>query len=123
MTKKKNTPNTEIPGNETARESAKQGIEEVQKAQDTFLDAMSKAQAAFMQGGGIPGSDDFSNKTMEFMKSNMTSGFDLAKKMVDATDISEAMELQSEFARKQMEKYTEQAQEISDLVVSKTKKP
>lgn len=109
---------------ETAREYAKQNITRVRDAQEQFLSAMGEAQSMFLKSTGMDSNQDVSNlnqKALDYARENINSGFELATKLVDATDVSQAMELQSEFVRKQIETYTEQAQELSDLVKKNTK--
>lgn len=104
---------------ESAREYAKQNITRVKDAQEQFLSAMTQAQAMFIKSTGMVGNDDVSDlnqKTLDYVRENINSSYELATKLVDATDMSQAMELQSEFVRKQIETYTEQAQELSSLV-------
>lgn len=110
---------------ETAREYAKQNITRVKDAQEQFLTAMSDAQAMFIKSTGMVGNDgvsEINQKALDFVRENINSGFELATQLVDATDMSQAMEIQSEFVRKQIEAYTEQAQEFSNMV-TKTNKP
>ncbi len=125
MTKKTKTANTGNDHiNETARDYAKKNIREVKAAQENFLEAMSQAQAQFLQSAGMStpsDGNDFNDKALNYMKTNMETGFELATKLVDATDVSEAVELQNEYVRKQLETYTEQAQELSDLIITTPK--
>ena len=109
----------------TAREYAKQNIEQVKDTQEKFLDAMTQAQKTFFQSSGMVNqeeAEELNNKTLDIIKANIESGFDLATKLVDATDVSEAVELQSEYVRKQLEAYTEQAQELSDMIINNQQK-
>lgn len=109
---------------ETAREYAKQNITRVRDAQEQFLSAMGEAQTMFLKSTGMDTNPEVSNlnqKALDYARENINSGFELATKLVDATDVSQAMELQSEFVRKQIETYTEQAQELSNLVKKNTK--
>lgn len=109
----------------TAREYAKQNIEQVKDTQEKFLEAITQAQKTFLQSSGMANQDEteeLNNKTLNIIKANIESGFELATKLVDATDVSEAVELQSEYVRKQLETYTEQAQEISDMIINNQEK-
>ncbi|GJM03190.1 MAG: hypothetical protein DHS20C08_16910 [Rhodomicrobium sp.] len=104
---------------ESAREYAKQNITRVKDAQEQFLSAMTQAQAMFIKSTAMVGNDDVSDlnqKTLDYVRENINSSYELATKLVDATDMSQAMELQSEYVRKQIEAYTEQAQELSSMV-------
>lgn len=82
--------------------------------------AMSSAQNTMLQSAGLgtpAAADDLNEKAFKFIKANLDSGYDFATKMVDATDITEAVDLQNDFIRKQIEAYTEQAQEFSDAMI------
>ncbi len=111
-------PKDESHAAQTARDFAKQNIEPVKDAQEQFLNAISEAQAMFINSTGMKneGAADLNKKTIEYSKANIRSGFDLAKKLVDATDISQAMQIQNEYLRKQMEAYGAQAKDILNLV-------
>ncbi len=111
-------PKDESHAAQTARDFAKQNIEQVKDAQEQFLNAISEAQAMFINSTGMKneGAADLNKKTIEYSKANIQSGFDLAKKLVDATDISQAMQIQNEYLRKQMEAYGAQAKDILNLV-------
>ena len=102
----------------TARELAKQNIEQVKDAQQQFLNAMSQAQSMFINSSGIPENEasNAAEKAIEYSKTNMESGFELAKKLVDASDISEAMQLQNDYMKQQMEAYSKQANELLNVV-------
>jgi phasin family protein len=53
---------------------------------------------------------------MSFARTNIEAGFALAQRLVKAKDLKEAMELQADFARKQMETYGEQARKLTSLM-------
>lgn len=109
---------------ETAREYAKQNITRVKDAQEQFLSAMTQAQSMFIKSTGMVGNDgvsELNQKALDYMRDNINSSYELATKLVDATDMSQAMELQSDFIRKQIETYTEQAQELSSMVTKEDK--
>lgn len=124
-TSKSNTDKTAKIKKETAREYAKDNINQLKNAQETYLEAMSKAQSTFLQTSGLNSTqemNELNHKTLDFMKANLVSGLTLAEKLVDATDISEAVEIQNDFVRDQLENYAEQAQELSDLLTNNSKK-
>lgn len=116
----KNTGNLPSSSVETARQMAKKNIEEIKNAQEQFLKAMTTAQSAMMQSTGFANkstSEQFNEKAFAFIKENIDSGYEFAQKMVDATDMAEAMELQNQFFRQQIQTYTEQAQALSDSMI------
>jgi len=53
---------------------------------------------------------------MQYAEANVQASFDLAERLVKAKDLQEVMEIQTQFARQQMESYTQQAQEISRMM-------
>lgn len=116
----KNTGNLPSSSVETARQMAKKNIEEIKNAQEQFLKAMTTAQSAMMQSTGFANkstSEQFNEKAFAFIKENIDSGYEFAQKMVDATDMAEAMELQNQFFRQQIQTYTEQAQALTDSMI------
>lgn len=120
MTKSKTPGNFNTQTADSARELAKKNLEDIKHAQEQFLMAMSSAQSALWQSTGMPNNesaDQLNSKAFNIMKDNIESGYDFAKKLVDATDISEAVELQNDFIRNQIEQYTLQAQELSDAMI------
>ena len=54
-------------------------------------------------------------KIAEITRNNAEANFALAMKLAESKDVSQAMELQTEHARKQMESFVHQLEEIRDL--------
>ena len=106
---------------ETARDYAKQNLGQIREANEQFLASMADAQDTFLQSTGLS-SNAFQNKAMEYTKANITTAYDLATKMVDAADITEVLELQSTYARSQMEAYGSQARVLSKLATETAEK-
>lgn len=110
---------------EQARDFARQKISEVQGAQENIMSAISQAQEAVLNTSGLKdqsGMVDLNKKALDFTKSNIASSFDLATKLVDITDVSEAMELQNQFVKNQLEAYTKQAKELTQMAAKPLKK-
>ena len=59
---------------------------------------------------------DLSIRALSLTEKNMKSAFDHAKKLLHATDLQEAMRIQSDFLKTQYEAATEQLKEIGNSV-------
>ena len=61
-------------------------------------------------------------KVLGFAEVNAKAGFEVATKLAQARDVKEVFEIQTQFARNQMETYAQQAQEIARIVASSAQK-
>jgi len=67
----------------------------------------------------IPGGNtEISKQALTFTEQNMKAAFDHARKLVHATDLQEAMRIQSEFLRSQFTNAGEHMREISGKIMS-----
>lgn len=115
---KKSTQNLDNQTAEQARDFARQKIAEVQDAQENILDAITKAQQAMIEASALKANEgvvELNKKALDFTKSNISESFELATRLVDVTDMSELVELQKEFVTKQLDTYTNQAKELTNL--------
>ena len=112
----------EIPQN--MRELAEQSLEQAKKAYNQFMETSRNAQDLLEQSSDTMTSSakEVQQKAIEYAESNMQAGFDLANKLVLAKDMMEALQIQSTYTRQQMEAYTRQVQELSNLMASAAKK-
>ncbi len=95
------------------RELAEKTIEQAEKAFGLFFDAASKSM------GSMPGgSTEISKQALSFTEQNMKAAFDHARKLVHATDLQEAMRIQSDFLRSQFTNAGEHMREISGKIMS-----
>ena len=62
-----------------------------------------------------------SRKALSLTEQNMKSAFDSARRIAQATDLQEAMQIQSEFLRSQITSAGEQMKQIADGVMSTAK--
>lgn len=72
------------------------------------------------------GAADLNRKVIEAAQANVNSAFDFARDLLGVKTLSDAVELQSAFARKQFETTTAQVKEIAELagtVSQQTAKP
>jgi phasin len=111
-----NTSEFEVP--DSLRELTQKSVDQARKAYEQFLEQSRKAQDMVAHSSAAMGATarDVQSKAMQFTEENMRSGFELAGRLAKAKSVAEALELQSEFARRQMETYARQAQELTGLV-------
>ena len=107
-------PKLELPAE--LRELAEKTIEQAERAFGMFFEAASKSMAL------IPGPGaEISKHALSFTEQNMKAAFEQARKLVHATDLQEAMRIQSEFLRSQFTNVGEQMRHITGEVMSVTK--
>ena len=112
-----NDPTTkpEIP--EPLRGMMKMSIEQAKQAFDTFVSTSenvwksieSNSQAARTSLHAL------NTKIADITRSNAEANFALVIKLAESKDVQQALELQSEHVRKQMETFTRQLEELRDL--------
>src|ERR1700742_3677571 len=107
-------PKLEVPAE--LRDLAEKTIDQAEKAFGMFFDAAGKSMAS-MPG---PGSD-MSKQALSFTEQNMKAAFEHARKLVHATDLQQAMQIQSEFLRSQFTNAGEHMQQITGKVMSAAK--
>jgi phasin len=98
------------------RNMAEKAIEQAEKAFCMFLDAANKSLASIP----LP-TTEMSKKALSFTEQNMKAAFDHAKKVVQTTDLQEAMRIQSEFLKIQFTNASEQIKKITGEVMSAAK--
>ena len=95
------------------RELAEKTIDQAEKAFEMFFDAAGKSMAA------VPGGNtEISKQALSFTEDNMKAAFEHARKLVHASDLQEAMRLQSEFLRTQFTNAGDHMREISTKIMS-----
>ena len=107
-------PKLEVPAE--LRELAEKTIEQAEKAFKMFFDAASKSMGS-VPGGGT----EISKQALTFTEDNMKAAFEHARKLVHATDLQEAMRIQSEFLRSQFTNAGEHMRHITGEVMSAAK--
>jgi phasin len=114
--------NFEIPA--PVRQMAEKNVEQTKEAYDRMMEAARQAQGMFASSSNMFGANgkDIQEKTMQYAEANVQAGFDFAERLVKAKDLQEVLEIQTQFARKQLETYTQQAQEISQLMADAAQK-
>jgi hypothetical protein len=81
-----------------------------------FLDAANKSMAAIPHP-----TTEMSKKALSFNEQNMKAAFDHRKKVVQTTDLQEAIRIQTEFLKSQFTNAGEQIKKISGEVMSAVK--
>ena len=99
-------PKLEVPTE--LRELAEKSIEQAEKAFGMFFDAANKSMAS------IPNpATEMSKQALSLTEQNIKAAFEHARKLVHATDIQEAMRIQSEFLKSQFTNAGEHMRQIT----------
>ena len=117
MAAKKSQSPFEIPAE--LRELTEKNIEQASAAYEHFMDFLMQSMNAWSGAASDSKSSGFEglqNRAVEFAKENAERSFKLAKEVARAKDIQEILALQSKFAQTQMQTYTHQVQELSQLM-------
>src|ERR1700704_2666578 len=107
-------PKLEVPAE--LRDLAEKTIDQAEKAFGMFFDAANKSVASIPTPG-----TEISKQALTFTEQNMKSAFEHARKLVHATDLQEAMRIQSEFLRSQFTHAGEHMRNITGEVMSAAK--
>jgi len=107
-------PKLEVPAE--LRDLAEKTIDQAEKAFGMFFDAAGKSMTS-MPGAGT----EISRQALSFTEQNMKAAFEHARKLVHATDLQEAMRIQSEFLRSQFTNAGEHMRQITGGVMSTAK--
>ena len=108
-------PKPEIP--ESLRDLMKMSIEQAKQAFDTFVATSEKTWKSFATNSqsARTGLQSLNEKIAEITRDTAEANFALALKLAESKDIGQAMELQTQHARKQMEAFVHQLEEMRDL--------
>lgn len=106
-------PKLEVPVE--LRELAEKTIEQAERAFEMFFAAANKSV------GAMPGpATNVSKQALTFTEQNMKSAFEHARKLVHATDLQQALQIQSEFLRSQFTNAGEHMRQITGNTESAT---
>jgi phasin len=106
-------PKLEVPAE--LRELADKTIEQAERAFAMFFQAANKSV------GAIPGpATNISKQALTFTEQNMKAAFEHARKLVHATDMQQALQIQSEFLRSQFTNAGEHMRQITGNVAAAT---
>jgi phasin len=107
-------PKLEVPTE--LREMAEKTIDQAEKAFEMFFDAAGKSMAS------VPApAVDLSKQALSFTEQNMKAAFEHARKLVHATDLQEALRIQSEFLKSQFTNAGEHMRQITGGVMAAAK--
>jgi phasin len=107
-------PKIEVPAE--LRDLVEKTIDQTEKAFGMFFDAANKSVASMPNPG-----TEISRQALTFTEQNMKAAFEHARKLVHATDLQQAMQIQSEFLRSQFTNAGEHMRQITGGVMSAAK--
>ena len=112
----------EIPS--TVRDLASKSVDQAREAYNRFLEAARQAHDVVMKSSDVitSGAREINQKAVKYTEANLQANFELAQRLVHAKDIKEALDIQNQFARQQMETFAQQAQELTRLVSQSAQK-
>ena len=104
-------PKLEVPTE--LRDLAEKAVDQAERAFGMFFDAANKSVASVPNPG-----TEISRQALSFTQQNMKAAFEHARKLVHATDLQQAMQIQSEFLRSQFTNAGEHMRQITGDVMS-----
>jgi phasin len=107
-------PKIEVPAE--LRDLVEKTIDQTEKAFGMFFDAANKSVASMPNPG-----TEISRQALTFTEQNMKAAFEHARKLVHATDLQQAIQIQSEFLRSQFTNAGEHMRQITGGVMSAAK--
>ncbi|MGO9547489.1 MAG: phasin [Rhodomicrobium sp.] len=112
----------EIPA--SVRDLASKSVEQAREAYNRFLEASRQAHDVVAKSTDViaSGAREINEKAVKYTEANLQANFELAQRLVHAKDLKEALDIQSQFARQQMETFAQQAQELSRLLAQSAQK-
>jgi len=116
------TPEFEVPS--SVRDVAARSVEQAKDAYNRFADASRQTQDMMAKSSEVfvSGAKEMNEKVLSFAEANAKASFDVASRLAHARDVKEVMDIQTQFARSQMEAYAQQAQEIARIVTASAQK-
>jgi phasin len=106
-----NEPKLEVPAE--LRNLAEKTIDQAEKAFGMFFDAANKSMASIPAPG-----TEVSKQALSFTEQNIKAAFEHARKLVQATDLQQAMQIQSEFLKSQFTSAGEHMRQVTSGVIS-----
>ena len=107
--------NAAIP--QSVRALAESTVDQAREAYDRSTDAFDASVATFEKSfdAAGQGAAAFNRKIIDIARRNLDASFDLAKSLTGAKNLTDIVELQTAFWRKQFGTLTEQAEEVREL--------
>ena len=102
---------------ETVRAMVEKAVDQSREVYDRSKDALDASVATFERtfDAAGQGAVAFNRKIIDIAQRNVNSGFDLAKSLAGAKNLSEMVELQAAYWQKLLETSTSQAEEVRVL--------
>ncbi len=115
-------PQFEIP--EAMREIAERNVEQARSAYSQFLDMAHQAQELVAKSSDTMAQSarEIQIKAMRYAEQNMEANFSFVGDLAKARDLRDYMEIQSRHAQRQMQAYSDQAQELSRMLADVAQK-
>ncbi len=112
----------EIPA--AMRDMAERNVEQTRSAYTQLMDMLRQAQDVVGKSAGAVTQStlDIQARTMRFTEQNIEANFSLASELARARDLKEYFEIQTKHAQRQMQTYTNQAQELGRLMSDAARK-
>ena len=109
------TPDTAVP--EAVRAMAEKAVDQSREVYDRSKDALDASVATLERTFDVAGQGAvaFNRKIIDIAQRNVNSGFDLAKSLAGAKNLSEMVELQAVYWQKLLGTLTSQAEEVRVL--------
>ena len=106
-----NEPKLEVPAE--LRDLAEKTIDQAEKAFGMFFEAANKSITSMPNPG-----TEMSKQALSLTQQNIRAAFEHARKLVHATDLQEAMRIQSDFLRSQFTNAGEHMRQITGNMIS-----
>jgi phasin len=104
----------EVP--EQMRDAMKTSIEQAKRAFDTFAATSEQTWKSFESNTSTtPALRSLTSRIAEITRTNAEANFALALKLTESKDLGQAMQLQADYLREQMDTFFRQLEEIRDL--------
>ena len=104
-------PKLEVPAE--LRDLAEKTIDQAERAFGMFFEAAAKSVGAIPSPG-----TEISKQALSFTEQNMKAAFEHARKLVHATDMQQALQIQSEFLRSQFTNAGDHMRQITGEVMN-----
>ena len=110
------TPDAALP--ETVRAMVEKAVDQSREVYDRSKDALDASVATFERtfDAAGQGAVAFNRKIIDIAQRSVNSGFDLAKSLAGAKNLSEIVELQADYWQKLLGALTSQAEEVRALL-------
>jgi phasin len=103
----------EVPSD--MRAMTEQTMEHAREAVNKYLHFVQQGMSVWPGGG-----TELGKKAMSYTEQNVAQTFDLARKLIQANSVEDAVRLQTEFAQAQLAALTEQAKDLAETAAKAT---